>query len=435
MFYFSRLHFKPKQPDHEEVNLLSSEMTGQEEEAEQLTEHSPIAVHVRLTLPDLHQPPSDLLFSDTSPFVTSEFTLADIYGDSIIDPNPDNTINSEERQSKSPEPASRDVSWRQSNGPVKLEKIISFNAITEDGGNLLENVDDTSKSNTFKGELSENSSSNQTSVFLSSEGGPPSATSVNSDIAILSATDESNHEVTNGVISECNDSNESDKLKLVQKKTGSTPTKCKPALNSLESSNISTSTIIKVDPVVNSQKIYSERSISPSFPSLSTSQQQSRLISFLPLEKPEQKKADIPNQNVAIVQLKSPTVLRKSKVQQVLKSVLTTDGTEVRTPLLVTQTSRQGGSPVRKTDTLRVRGVEDIVTASGQQQQLVTLAMSDSLKLRLHGHLLGGGGGTASSSTHDLLGLVHQKALPTATVPRDGKLVSLINYHVMFFNT
>lgn len=384
---------------------MSSETVGQEEEAEQLTEHSPIAVHVRLTLPDLHQPPSDLLFSDTSPFVTSEFTLADIYGDSIIDPNPDNDsgMNNEPKRSKSP-----DVLWRQSNGPVKLEKTIMEDV------NLVENMDETSKS--FKGELSENSSSNQTSVFLSSDGGPPSAASVNSDIAILSNTDESNHEATNGVISECNDSNESDKLKQAQKKSGNTPTKSKPLLNSVESG---TSTIIKVDP--NSQKIYSERSISPT---LSTPQQpNSRLISFLPLEKPEQKKSDTPNQNVAIVQLKSPTVLRQSKMQQVLKSVLTTDGTEVRAPLLVTQTSRQGGSPVRKTDTLRVRGLEDIVTASGQQQQLVTLAMSDSLKLRLHGHLLGGGAGTASSSTHDLLGLVQQKALPTASVPRDGKNV------------
>lgn len=355
-------------------------------------------MHVRLSLPDFHQPPSDLLFNDASPFVTSDFTLADIYGDSIINPNPDFdlSMNIDDQRSKSPV-ACNDIGWSQTNGPIKLEK--SFN-----------NSMDVAENSTFKGELSENSSSNHTSVFLSSEGGPPSATSVNSDIVTFCSAEESNHEATNGVISECNDSNSSDKLRQVQKKNGNgLANKSKSIVNSIENSCIATSTVIKVESMLNNQKVYCERPASPSFPSLSASPQQPRLIStshpttILSLDKTGN----------SIVQL------RQSKVKQVLKSVLTTDvaDVKVRTPLIVTQ----GGSPVRKAgDALRVRGVEDVVTASGQQQQLVTLAMTDSFKLRVHGHLPGGATGTAGGSTHDLLGLMHQKTLPSTTLPRDG---------------
>lgn len=372
---------------------------------EKISEHSPITVRVRLALPEVEQPPSDLLFTDNSPFVTSEFTLADLYGDTIIDPNPDvdMSLSGDEHAMKEPI-AFKEISWSQTNGPVKAVKSV----MDEEG---CEGI--TEDSAASKAELSDNSCSNQTSVFLSSEGGPPSSASVSSDTVAYCAAEESNHEGTNGVVSEWNDSNESDKMKQLLKKPGNgLANKFKSAVSAAE--GVESSAVAKTEQLVNNQKKYldCDRTGSPSFSSFrSTSSNQSTLLSVTP-ERNDQRKIEVQNQNLAIVQLKTPAILPQSKVKQVFKSVLTGDGAEARAPLLVSSAGRQSGSPVR------VHSAEDAVSSSGQQQ-LVTLAVSDSFKLRLPGHLLNSGNaGGAANSTHDLLGLVHHK---TSSLPRDGE--------------
>lgn len=249
-----------------------------------LTDGAPIMVQV---LPPLPPPsPSDLVFNDASLFTTSEFTLSDLYGDSLL---PDSRLDIELG-------ISPNNSWRNTNGPT--DKLFD-NASNSDSPIL------TSKSS--------DSSSNHTSVFTPSTGTPNSLHSCN---------DDSNHAIsgTNGV--EWNDSNSNEKqlLKMddfkVEKRMGSSVFTLKNVMNEK-----------RIFVTAEKQQMY--RAVTPP-PLNTTSQSPQKGSIYIPISSSQQVKKRPEGQGLAVVQVRAPNVVR-----QVIGRV-GPDGLS-RPPLLVAQ--------------------------------------------------------------------------------------------------